>query len=56
MTECIPPSFAFQPLGYRDVLAGFDGGRITSDAGALLQREVDTKFGFLDSFAASAWS
>ena len=52
MTECIPASFAFQPLGYRDVRAGFDGGRITSDAGALLLREVDTKFGFLDSFAA----
>ena len=52
MTECIPPSFAFQPLGKRDVLAAFDGGHITSDAGALLLREVDAKFGFLDAFAA----
>ena len=52
MTECIPPSFAFQPLGKRDVLADFDGGHITSDAGALLLREVDAKFGFLDAFAA----
>ena len=52
MTECIPPSFAFQPLGNRDVLAAFDGGRITSDAGALLLREVDSQFGFLDKFAA----
>jgi hypothetical protein len=51
MTECIPPSFAFQQLGSRDVLAAFDGGRITSDAGALLLREVDTKFAFLDKFA-----
>lgn len=51
MTECIPPSFPFQPLGNRDVLADFDGGLITSDAGALLLREVDAKFGFLDSFA-----
>ena len=52
MTECIPPSYAFHPLGNRDVLACFDGGRITSDAGALLLREVDAKFGFLASFAA----
>lgn len=52
MAECIPPSFAFQPLGGRDVLAAFDGGLITSDAGALLLREVDAKFGFLDQFAA----
>lgn len=52
MTECTPPTFAFQPLGPRDVLAAFDGGRITSDAGALLLREVDLAFGFLDRFAA----
>lgn len=52
MTECIPSSFAFQSLGNRDVVAAFDGGRITSDAGALLLREVDVRFGFLDSFAA----
>ena len=52
MTECIPTSFAFQQLGKRDVLAAFDGGRITSDAGALLLREVGVKFGFLDKFAA----
>lgn len=52
MTECIPPSFAFQQLGNRDVLAAFDGGHITSDAGALLLREIDSQFGFLESFAA----
>jgi hypothetical protein len=52
MTECIPFAFAFQPLGNRDVCAAFDGGRITSDAGALLLREVDSHFGFLSQFAA----
>ncbi len=52
MTECSPPSFTFQPLGPREVLAAFDGGRITSDAGALLLRELDGTFGFLDRFAA----
>jgi Transposase DDE domain group 1 len=51
MTECIARSFAFQPVGTRDVFAAFDGGRITSDAGALLLREVDSKFGFLETFA-----
>jgi hypothetical protein len=52
MTECNPSSFAFQPLGSREVVAQFDGGRITSDAGALLLREIDAKFQFLDRFAA----
>lgn len=51
MTECIPTSFAFQDLGSRDVLADFHGGRITSDAGALLLREVEAKLGLLDRFA-----
>lgn len=51
MTECIPSSFAFQDLGSRQVIADFDGGRITSDAGALLLREVEAKFGFIGSFA-----
>jgi Transposase DDE domain group 1 len=51
MTQCIPTSFAFQDLGSRDVLADFNGGRITSDAGALLLREVEAKFGLLDQFA-----
>jgi hypothetical protein len=34
------------------VLACFDGGRITSDAGALLLRQVDSHFRFLEQFAA----
>lgn len=51
MTQCIPSSFAFQDLGSRDVLADFNGGRITSDAGALLLREVESKFGLLEQFA-----
>jgi hypothetical protein len=51
MTACIPTSFAFQDLGSRDVLADFHGGRITSDAGALLLREVEAQLGLLDQFA-----
>jgi len=52
MTECIPASVVFQDLGTRDVLADFNGGRITSDAGALLLRELDAKLSLLDDFAA----
>jgi hypothetical protein len=39
-TDCNSSSFIFTPLGRRQLLAKFDGGRITSDAGALLLREV----------------
>jgi hypothetical protein len=52
MTECIPNELPFQSLGSRDVVARFDGGLITSDAGALLLREVEAKFRFIDQFAS----
>jgi hypothetical protein len=52
MTKCTPTSFAFQDIGSRAVLAAFDGGRITSDAGALLLRELEAKFGFVAALAA----
>lgn len=51
MTQCIPSLFTFQNLGSREVVAAFDGGKVTSDAGALLLREVDQHFGFIDQFA-----
>jgi hypothetical protein len=51
MTECIPSTFAFQDLGKREVGLRFDGGFITSDGGALLLREIDSKFHFCDRFA-----
>ena len=35
-TECSPALFEFAPGEGRAVVAGFDGGAITSDAGALL--------------------
>lgn len=52
MTHCTTPPLPFHDLGSRQVVATFDGGAITSDAGGLLLREVDTKFRFLDQFAA----
>jgi len=51
MTECSANCFEFQALGVRRVLAAFDGGKVTSDAGGLLLREIDGRFGVLDRFA-----
>lgn len=51
-TECSPQSFEFQPLGARQVTAGFDGGTITSDAGGLLLGEIEAKSGLLADLAA----
>ena len=51
-TECTPQQIEFQGLGRRKVLAGFDGGHIASDGGALLLREVDTFFNIIEGLAA----
>jgi hypothetical protein len=51
MTQCTPTLFDFQTLGNREVVAAFDGGKVTSDAGGLLLREVEAKFGFIAQFA-----
>jgi hypothetical protein len=40
-TDCQRDQFVFQEFEKRAVVAGFDGGAITSNAGALLLREVD---------------
>jgi hypothetical protein len=40
LTDCNITPIAFTPQGRRQVLAQFDGGAITSDAGVLLLREV----------------
>ena len=46
-TECIPTQLEFLALGRRDVVGRFDGGRIISDGGGLLLREVDQRLGML---------
>ena len=51
-TECSQQTFVFQPLAARQVVAGFDGGTITSDAGGLLLGEVEAKTGLLAKFAS----
>ncbi len=50
-TECIPEQLEFQGLGRRKVVADFNGGRVTSDAGGLLLREVAEGSRILQEFA-----
>jgi hypothetical protein len=50
-TQCIPEQLEFQGLGARRVVADFSGGRITSDAGGLLLREVEEGTQILRYFA-----
>src|SRR5271157_3127495 len=51
-TDCIPDLFEFVPVGGRPVVAAFDGGSITSDAGAMLLGARDRAIGLIDRFAA----
>ncbi len=51
-TECTQLAFDFHRLGRREVVARFDGGRITSDAGGLLLRETERATGVIQRFAA----
>jgi len=50
-TECIPNLFGFHDLGRRRVVADFDGGMISSDAGGLLLREVAAATDLLRQFS-----
>jgi hypothetical protein len=51
-TECSPTLFEFAPVERRRVVAGFDGGAITSDAGALLLGQADRAVRLTERFAA----
>jgi Transposase DDE domain group 1 len=51
-TECSPTLFEFAPVEGRAVVAGFDGGAITSEAGALLLGAADRAIGLVRRFAA----
>ena len=50
-TDCNPKQLHFQGLGRRKVVAAFDGGTISSDAGALLLREIEAARGYLERFS-----
>jgi hypothetical protein len=51
-TECSADLFGFTPVEGREVVAAFDGGAITSDAGALLVGATDQAIGMMSRFAA----
>ena len=51
-TQCSKQKLLFEAHGRREVLAAFDGGKITSDGGGLLLREVEQRFGTVRSFVA----
>ncbi|MDE0512615.1 MAG: IS1380 family transposase [Gammaproteobacteria bacterium] len=50
-TQCTPDQLEFQSFGRRQVTGRFDGGRLTSDGGGLLLREVERR---LDLFSRLA--
>src|SRR4051812_4124435 len=51
MTECNQSSFGFEPFGRREIVARFDGGRISSDGGAFLLRQTDKRLNLLSRLA-----
>jgi hypothetical protein len=51
-TECSPALFDFAAVETRRVVAAFDGGAITSNAGALLLGATDRAIGLVRRFAA----
>ena len=51
-TECNPEPLLFAPVDGRAVVASFDGGAITSDAGALLLGATDRAIDLVGRFAA----
>lgn len=52
MTDCNPATLPFPSLGSKVVGADFRGGRLTTDAGALLLREVEHRLGRFQASAA----
>jgi hypothetical protein len=51
-TQCNAEQYEFAGVGHRRVVAAFDGGRVTSDAGALLLKRTDEAIGLIDRVAA----
>lgn len=51
MTKCTQRSFEFHGVGRRQVSAKFDAPAITSDAGGLLLRELESKLGLVKAFS-----
>lgn len=51
MTQFTQASFDFQDLHSRQVVAAFDGGKVSTDGGGLLLREVEERWGIVRQFA-----
>jgi hypothetical protein len=51
-TDCNPKLFEFEAVERKKVVAAFDGGAITSNAGALLLGQLDHGLGLIRRFAA----
>jgi hypothetical protein len=51
MTECNGLPLTFSSLGRKKIQADFTGGHLTSDAGAVLLREVDKRLGLVEALA-----
>ena len=51
-TQCTGEQLEFHALGRRSVTGRFDGGRISSDAGGVLLREVDQRIGLMARVSA----
>jgi hypothetical protein len=49
MTDCNRDPLTFSSLGSKSVVADFLGGRLTSDAGALLLREIGERIGLFEA-------
>ncbi len=52
MTECTQETFGFQTPVRRKVVAHFNGGSISSDAGGLLLQQVERRTGIISRFAS----
>ena len=50
-SECTKKQFDFDGLGKREVVGKFDGGKISSDGGGILLREVEKRTVILKHFA-----
>ena len=51
MTDSNRVALVFSDLGRKKIEADFAGGKLTSDAGAALLREVDRRIGLIDTLA-----
>ena len=49
MTQCNSERIEFSRVERQQVVADFNGGRLTSDAGVLLLREIDRQIGLIDA-------